>query len=195
MGLAATRTGLTVAEYLAFERTSSDRHEYVEGDLFAMSGGSRAHSLIAVNLVSALHGALLDRPCEVHASNLRVKIATTSRYVYPDVSVTCGELVFEDAHVDTLLNPTVVFEVLSETTEAYDRGDKFALYQKLPSLSEYLLVSQKEVRIEHFLRQASGQWLLTVLGEGANLTLESIRVTLSVERIYSKVSLAPEKTA
>ena len=193
MGLAATRTGLTVADYLSCERISEVKHEYVDGALFAMSGGSRAHSLIAVNLVSALHAALLDRPCEVHASDLRVKIATSSRYVYPDVTVVCGELVFEDSHVDTLLNPTAIFEVLSETTEAYDRGDKFALYQSLPSLSEYLLVSQKEMRVEHFQRQSSGQWLLTVLGQGASFTLGSIAVTLDVDRVYAKVPMAPAR--
>lgn len=191
MGQAARRTGLSPAEYLAFERASEQKHEYANGELFAMSGCSREHSLLAGNIQRELGNALLDRACEVHTSDMRVKIASTGRYVYPDASVVCGEPVFEDAVVDTLLNPNVIVEVLSETSEAYDRGDKFAQYRSVPSVMEYVLVSQKEVHIEHFQRQPDGRWLLSILGPGMHLELESIGVVIDVDRVYRKVPLAP----
>ncbi|MGK3999616.1 Uma2 family endonuclease [Sorangium sp. So ce1024] len=191
MGQAARRTGLSPAEYLAFERASEQKHEYANGEIFAMSGCSREHSLLAGNIQRELGNALLDRACEVHTSDMRVKIASTGRYVYPDASVVCGEPVFEDAEVDTLLNPSVIVEVLSETSEAYDRGDKFAQYRRVPSIMEYVLVSQKEVRIEHFQRQPDGRWLLAILGPGMQLELESIGVVIDVDRVYRKVPLAP----
>jgi Uma2 family endonuclease len=178
-----------VAEYLAFERAAPDKHEYADGELFAMSGCTRAHSLIAGNLAGELRAALLDRPCEVHASDMRVKITTTSRYVYPDISVACGDIAFEDEHVDTLLNPRVIVEVLSDSTEAYDRGDKFAHYQRIPSFTDYVLVSQKDVRVEHFQRQSDGKWLLTILGPGSQLALEAVGVSVPVDRLYLKVQL------
>ncbi|WP_437875777.1 Uma2 family endonuclease [Sorangium sp. So ce513] len=191
MGQAARRTGLSPAEYLAFERASEQKHEYANGEIFAMSGCSREHSLLAGNIQRELGNALLDRASEVHTSDMRVKIASTGRYVYPDASVVCGEPVFEDAEVDTLLNPSVIVEVLSETSEAYDRGDKFAQYRRVPSIMEYVLVSQKEVRIEHFQRQPDGRWLLAILGPGMQLELESIGVVIDVDRVYRKVPLAP----
>ncbi|KYF55278.1 hypothetical protein BE08_43415 [Sorangium cellulosum] len=191
MGQAARRTGLSPAEYLAFERASEQKHEYANGEIFAMSGCSREHSLLSGNIQRELGNALLDRACEVHTSDMRVKIASTGRYVYPDASVVCGEPVFEDAEVDTLLNPSVIVEVLSETSEAYDRGDKFAQYRSVPSVMEYVLVAQKEVRIEHFQRQPDGRWLLAILGPGAQLELESIGVVIDVDRVYRKVPLAP----
>lgn len=191
MGQAARRTGLSPAEYLAFERASEQKHEYANGEIFAMSGCSREHSLLAGNIQRELGNALLDRACEVHTSDMRVKISSTGRYVYPDASVVCGEPVFEDAEVDTLLNPSVIVEVLSETSEAYDRGDKFAQYRRVPSIMEYVLVSQKEVRIEHFQRQPDGRWLLAILGPGMQLELESIGVVIDVDRVYRKVPLAP----
>lgn len=191
MGQAATRTGLSPAEYLAFERTSEQKHEYANGEIFAMSGCTREHSLLAGNIQRELGNALLERACEVHTSDMRVKITSTGRYVYPDVSVVCGDPVFEDAEVDTLLNPNVIVEVLPDSSEAYDRGDKFAQYRSVPSIVEYVLVSQKEVRIEHFQRQPDGRWLLSILGPGMQLDLESIGVVIDVDRVYRKVPLAP----
>ncbi|AUX47288.1 hypothetical protein SOCE26_088060 [Sorangium cellulosum] len=191
MGQPATRTGLSPEEYLAFERASEQKHEYANGEIFAMSGCSRAHSLLAANLQRELGNVMLDRPCEVHTSDMRVKITSTGRYVYPDASVVCGEPAFEDAEVDTLINPNVIFEVLSDTSEGYDRGDKFALYRSVLSVTDYVLVSQKEVRIEHFQRQPDGRWLLSILGPGAQLALESSGVVIDVDRVYLKVPLAP----
>jgi Uma2 family endonuclease len=191
MGHPARHTGLSPAEYLAFERASEQKHEYANGEVFAMSGCTRAHSLLVGNIQRELGNALLDRACEVHTSDLRVKIPSTGRYVYPDASIVCGDPVFEDAEVDTLLNPNVVVDVLSDSSEAYDRGDKFAQYRSVPSIAEYVLVSQKDVRIEHFQRQSDGRWLLSILGPGAQLALESVGVVIEVDRVYIKVPLAP----
>jgi Uma2 family endonuclease len=187
MGQAAVRSALSPQEYLAFERASELRHEYAGGEIFARSGGTREHSLIAVNIIGELSSALLGRACEVHASDMRLKSQATGRYVYPDGSVVCGQPIFEDATRDTLLNPVVVVEVLSDSTEAYDRGDKFALYQTIPSFQEYVLASQKEARIEHFRRLEGGSWLLRILRPGDTLVLESIGCSIPVDRAYLKV--------
>ncbi len=187
MGRAALQTGVSPQEYLAFERASESKHEYAHGEIFAMAGSSREHSLLAGNVHGELRSALLERPCEVHGPDMRVKIAATGRYVYPDVSVVCGEPLFDDAKGDTLLNPAVIVEVLSDSTEAYDRGDKFAQYRSIPSIGDYVLVSQKEARIEHFQRRPGGTWLLTVLGPGERLTLEHAAIEL--DRVYLKVPL------
>lgn len=185
----ASRRDLSRDEYLAFERASSEKHEYANGEVFGMSGCTREHSLITGNIHGELRAALLDRPCEVHTSDMRVKIASTGRYVYPDASVVCGEPRFEDAHVDTLTNPNLIVEVLSDSSEAYDRGDKFAQYRSLPSMTDFVLVAQTAVRIEHFRRQSDGKWLLTIVGPGERLTLESLGVAIAVDRVYLKVSL------
>ena len=189
----ALRTGLSREEYLALERASCEKHEFASGEMFAMAGGTREHSLICANLLRELGTALLERPCEVHTADLRVKIVATGRYVYPDATVVCDEPRFEDEHADTLLNPNLVIEVLSDSSEAYDRGDKFAQYQGVASVSDYVLVSQKTARIEHFRRQADGKWLLTIVGPGAALALESIGVVIAVDRVYLKVPLPHEE--
>jgi Uma2 family endonuclease len=187
MGDAAVRSRLTPEEYLAFERSSEQRHEFADGEIFAMSGGTREHSLIAVNIAGELRHALLDRPCEVHASDMRVKIQPTGRYLYPDASVVCGRPLFEDATRDTLLNPVLIVEVLSDSSEAYDRGDKFAQYRTIESLKEYVLASQKEARIEHFRRLPDGSWLLRIFQRGDRVGLDSTGIELSVDRAYLKV--------
>jgi len=189
MAETGVRTPLTAEEYLAFERASEQRHEFANGEAFAMSGGTREHSLIAANVTREFGNALLDRPCEVHTSDLRVKLATGSRYVYPDVSVVCGEPRFEDAQRDTLVNPSVIVEVLSDASEAYDRGDKFALYRALPSLRDYVLVSQKTMLVEHFHREDDGSWRLRALGPGDVLALGSIDARVAIESLYLKVAL------
>ncbi|WP_437669541.1 Uma2 family endonuclease [Sorangium sp. So ce131] len=182
---------LSPEQYLAFERSSEQKHEYAGGEVFAMAGGTREHSLIAANVVGELRSALRARPCEAHASDLRIKNATTGRYVYPDASVVCGQALFEDDHRDTLLNPTAVFEVLSDSSESYDRGGKFALYRGIPSITDYVLLSQKQVEIEHFRRQPDGTWLLRVLGPGERLHITSIGCDLAVDELYLKVFAPP----
>ena len=187
MGEAAVRTRLTPQEYLALERASEMKHEYVDGEIFAMSGGTRAHSLVGGNVLGELRAALSERDCEVHGSDMRIKIAATGRYVYPDASVVCGDALFEDEEEDTLLNPKVIVEVLSRSTEPYDRGDKFENYQSLASLCEYVLLSQKKVRVEHYSLQPDSAWILRVLGAGERLALPSIGCEIAVDRLYLKV--------
>jgi Uma2 family endonuclease len=186
MGQAAVRTGLSERDYLEIERASPIRHEYAEGEIFAMSGGTLEHSAVAANIIRELGNALLGR-CRVLTSDMRVKIAARSRYVYPDASVVCGTPAFEDERRDTLLNPRVIVEVLSDSTEAYDRGDKFAQYRAVPSVLEYVLASQKEPRIEVFARQPDGSWKLRVHGPGERAALDSVGCALDVDRVYADV--------
>ncbi len=178
----------TELEYLDQERRAERRSEFYRGRIYAMAGASRAHNLIIVNLVRELSQKLKGRPCEVYASDMKVCIKPTGLYTYPDVTVVCGEPRFDDAQSDILLNPKIIIEVLSPSTEAYDRGDKFEHYRRLASLSDYILVSQHRCRIELFSRQADGRWLLVEISEpGANLTLDSIGCVLPLAEIYERV--------
>ena len=187
---------LTPQEYLAIERAAQERSEYLDGGMVTMTGGSRNHNLIAGNVFGELRQQLKDRSSEVYANDLRVRVSDTGLYTYPDVVVVRGEPRFEDEHFDTLLNPTLIVEVLSPTTESYDRGKKFEHYRALGSLAEYLLVSQDEPRIERFLRQDGGVWLFVeVAGLDAALALPSIGCELRLAEVYRKVrfpsSLSP----
>jgi Uma2 family endonuclease len=184
MGHAAARARLSPEEYLELERSSDQRHEYADGEVFAMAGGSLEHSTIAANILGELRNAVLGRGCRVLTSDMRIKISATGRYVYPDGSVVCGRPELEGDKRDTLLNPTVIVEVLSDSTEAYDRGDKFAQYRTLPSLREFVLASQKEPRIEVFTWQPDGSWVLRVFGEGERAALASIGCDIEVVRAY-----------
>lgn len=177
----------TPAEYLALERGSPEKSEYVNGRIYAMAGTSRVHSLIVTNLIRVLGTQLLGRPCEVHGSDLRVKVQQTGMYTYPDVVALCGEPRLEDAELDTLLNPSVIVEVLSPSTESYDRGEKFAHYRRLDSLQEYVLVAQVRRRIEHFRREGD-HWVLTEISEAdGELILSSLGCTLRLADIYDRV--------
>src|SRR5436190_16681809 len=147
------KTRITPQEYLELERKAATKSEYLDGEMFAMSGVLREHSIIVINITSELNSQFVERPCEVHGPDMRVKVSATGLYTYPDVAAVCGEPAFEDAHVDTLTNPQLIIEVLSDSTESYDRGKKFAHYRTIDSLREYVLVSQTECRIERFLRQ------------------------------------------
>lgn len=175
---------LSPEDYLAFERASDEKHEYADGDIFAMSGGTMAHSLIAMNMGGELRNALAGRPCRVLSSDMRVKLVPGPRYVYPDVSVVCGAPLLEDGIGDTLLNPAIAVEVLSESSEAYDRGDKFVRYRALPSLQEYVLVSQKEARVEVYSRQADDAWVLRTYGPSQTADLPTARCSVEVDRVY-----------
>lgn len=188
---AAEKRRWTSAEYLAMERSSPQKHEYCNGEIFAMAGASEAHNLIVTNVVGELRSALRSRPCKVYPSDMRVKIPATGLYTYADASVTYDRPSFEDDKVDTLLNPQVIFEVLSESTEDYDRGTKFKNYRSIPSLHDYVLVSQNEVLVEHFVRQPDGSWLLRERRAGEPLKLTSIDCTLDIDELYLKVFAAP----
>lgn len=187
MPQAAANTRLTPAEYLAFERESEVRHEYIDGEIYAMAGGSFEHSLIIGNLIRELGTALKGRHCFVCPTDMRIRIAASTRYTYPDVAVVCGEPRFEGDRRDILLNPLVIVEVLSESTERYDRGAKFAHYRTLPSLADYVLVSQTEPLVEHFHHTADGGWVLHVFAGGDALTLASLDCSIPIAEIYDKV--------
>jgi Uma2 family endonuclease len=184
----------TVEAYLAFERSAPQRHEYLGGKIYAMAGASAAHNLIMGNAYASLHAQLRKRPCTVYPSDMRLKVSRTGLYTYPDISVICGEPQFEDDQHDILLNPTVIIEVLSPSTEMYDRGKKFQHYRTLASLQEYLLIAQDSYRVEHYTRQANDQWLLSdVSGADASILLASIECTLLVADLHEKVVFEPEK--
>lgn len=188
MGQAALPTKVSEQEYLAFERAADERHEYADGEIFAMSGGTWEHSLIASNINGELRSALLERECAVHGSDMRIHIPSAiGRYTYADALVVCGQPVFTDEVRDTLVNPIVIVEVLSDSTEKYDRGDKFEQYQRIVSLRDYVLVSQKKVRVEHFRKQADGTWVLRATGPGDRVVLESVGCELAVDMAYLKV--------
>ncbi len=182
------KTLLTEEEYLAIERRAEFRSEFHGGEMFAMAGASRRHNRIVTNLVSALDNQLRERPCNVYSSDMRVKIPATGLYTYPDVVVTCGEEEFADEEFDILLNPVATIEVLSDSTEAYDRGKKFEHYQSIASLSTYILVSQSAARVEKYVKQGGGAWLYTEAHEGgAVVEIAAILCDLKLEDVYAKV--------
>ena len=192
METAAAQALLTTEEYLAKERKALTKSEYRDGQIQAMPGASRKHNLIAGNTFAELHVQLRNRVCEVYQNDMRVKVSAAGTYTYPDVVVVCEEPRFEDTHFDTLLNPTVLIEVLSPSTAAYDRGDKFASYQKLDSLCEYVLISQDSVCVEHYLRQEQ-DWNLTEFCSLDDVfSLVSIGCELSLRAIYAKVQFSQE---
>ncbi len=178
---------VTPGEYLALERKADIRSEFIEGRMFAMSGATRRHSLIAGNFYREISSQMRDRTCEAHMNDMRVKVSPTGLYTYPDIVAVCGEVVFEDKEIATLINPMVIVEVLSESTEAYDRGEKFAHYRRLETLREYVLVAQDKIRIEHFRREGE-EWILSeVSAPGATLHLGSIDCHVGVAAIYEKI--------
>ena len=182
---------ITVADYLALERQAQTKSEYLNGHIYAMSGASRSHNRITFNLARRIGNQLGASRCEAYVNDMRVKVSPTGLYTYPDVTVVCGEPRFEDAKVDTLLNPTVIIEVLSDSTEAYDRGGKFAHYRALESLSDYLLIAQDQPRIEHFRRQKDGQWLYSAAdGLEAQVAIATIGCVLHLAEVYERVSFA-----
>lgn len=197
MAVAQSTRRLTEAEYLAAERAADTKSEFFEGEVFAMSGGSPVHSLIATNLLTALNNRLKSRKCVPFNSDLRLKVEASGLVTYPDVSVVCGPLHFTDAEEDTVTNPTLVAEVLSDTTEAWDRGKKFENYRLMPSLKEYLLVSQRHPHIEQFVRQGSEEWRLReASGLDASLTLGALRISLPLAEVFARVEFgsAPRRS-
>ena len=178
---------LSAEEYPAIERSSDFRSECIDGEMMAMATGSWEHSLIIGNALADLKQQLRGGPCKVHASDLRVQ-APDGLQTYPDVVVVCGEPAFADEHRDMVTNPKLIIEVLSPTTESYDRGRKFESYRTIPSLEEYVLVSQDRPRVERFLRQPEGAWLFVeVAGLQEAISLPSLGCHLSLEALYEGV--------
>lgn len=184
----------TLEEYFGRDQGAAERHEYYEGEAFAMSGGTFEHSRITANIIGELRDRLRGTPCGVQESNLRIRVARTTLYTYPDASVLCGEPQFDplDAGRRTLINPTLIVEVLSPSTESWDRGGKFANYRQIDSLREYVLVSSDTPRVETYWRQSDGRWVFdAALGREAVARLNSISVDLPLAEVYRGV-VVPE---
>ena len=189
MSSIAARTYLTPQEYLAFERKATTKHEYLAGEIVAMSGASFAHNFITGDIFGELRAQLQGRRCKAATNDMRVKVSKTGSYFYPDVVVFCGEPQAEDNESDTLLNPTVIIEVLSPSTEARDRGEKFWHYQQLASSQECVLVSQDRVCVEHYLREGA-YWLRTEFRALEDIMpLSSIECELRLRDIYNSVEM------
>jgi Uma2 family endonuclease len=176
---------VTADEYIARERRSQTKNELIHGTIVAMAGASPKHNAIAANVIIALGASLKGGPCSVLTSDQRVHVEETDLYTYPDVTVVCDKPQFHPKYPDTLLNPKVIVEVLSDSTQEYDRGPKFAHYRRLPSFEEYLCVSQSEKRVEHSRRLETGQWLLTEhKGDDAVVALTALGCELRLADIY-----------
>lgn len=184
----------TLEEYLRFEESSQEKHEFRNGEIICMSGGTYDHSLIASNLLRSLSNQLAASGCRVLGSDLRVRIPKKLRYCYPDVTVVCEAPQFDPASGrSTIMNPQVLVEVLSPSTEAMDRGEKLHHYLEIESLREYLLVSQTEARVDAFFHQAQGDWVLgSATGLRAIFKFRSLSATLSMKEIYSGVTVPPQ---
>jgi Uma2 family endonuclease len=187
------KTFMTEAEYLDLDRRSEVHNEYLHGEVFEMAAVSRWHALIETNVISHLHLQLEDGPCEVY-TDLRLRVAPAPLYTYPDVMVVCADARFADDQKDTLLNPMLIVEILSPSTQDYDRGGKFEHYRRLPSLVEYLIVEQDAPRVELRARQSEFLWLFTAI-EGLDqiVQLASIACALPLAKVYNKITWPPQE--
>jgi Uma2 family endonuclease len=189
MGLALKKPKLyTSAEYLEFERQSEVKHELIDGEIFEMAGAVRNHNRISTNVLRLLDNQLLERECNVYGSDMRVKITATEKYTYPDIVAVCGEEIFEDKTQDTLLNPQLIIEVLSKSTEGYDRGAKFEYYQTIESFTEYVLITQEPFRVEQYVRKNINEWTYFEFRKPEDIVkLNSIDCQISLQDIYHKI--------
>lgn len=184
----------TVKEYLRIERDSMQKHEYRDGQVVAMAGATPAHVAIATNVAGELRTRLRGTPCRPYSADLRVRISGTPLYTYPDVSVICGPLEFDeqDERRETVTNPRVIVEVLSPSTEAYDRGEKLRRYLRIPSFSEYVLVSQAAAVVETYARQPDGLWVFHIYeGMGVTARLRSLEIDLPLAEVYAGGDFPP----
>lgn len=182
------KTFISPEQYLAIERQAESKSEYFNGEMFAMAGASESHVLIVTNVVAELRGQLRGRPCTVYSTDLRVRVSPTGLYTYPDVVVVCGQPQFADEQRDTLLNPTLIVEVLSESTQDYDRGGKFEHYRAIASFHEYVLIAQDRYHVEHFAKQQDNRWLLSETNRPEDtIPLPSIDCVLALTEVYDKV--------
>ena len=185
-----TNATLTPDEYLAVERESEFRSEYVDGVVYAMTGASLNHIQVVSNITAELIVQLRGRPCRALSNEMKVRVPDSRRFFYPDVTVVCGEPQFHDERTDTILNPVLIIEVLSPSTEAFDRGLKFQSYQKLESLREYVLVAQDKYVVEQYVRRDDGKWIYSAtIGRESSLSLPSVECTLNLQSVYDRVDL------
>lgn len=184
---------LTPEEYFAWEETQLEKYEYIDGEVYAMGGGSKNHSLIAVKLTTLLFNHLEGSGCETGNSDLRVNIAETHNYTYPDASVTCDE---RDKNTSQYITyPCLIVEVLSKSTEAYDRGSKFRIYRQNPALIDYLLVSSTQIAMDLYHKNDAGEWIIVNYQEGDTIELKSINLSFPIEQVYRGLNLTPEDWA
>jgi Uma2 family endonuclease len=183
MGDAATISAMTAADYLAWERTQPAKHEFHLGEVFAMAGGSPRHNFLSGAMIAELRAALRGRGCHVLTSDQRIAAEQERRYVYADSVVVCGAMKTEPGTSDVLANPRMIVEVLSRSTEAHDRGEKWEAYQRLASLTDYLLVAQTSVRVEHYQREADGSWRYRVMSSGDAVTLAN-GASVAIDAVY-----------
>lgn len=193
MGLAKlkTQSHFTPEEYLNFERESDSRHEFLDGEIYAMAGESLSNSRVCMNLAREVGNKLKGKSCEALSPNMKVKTSTASLFAYPDLTIVCGEPQFHDTKKDVLTNPKVIFEVLSPSTADYDRAQKFLRYRMgNETLTDYILVSQEHCFVEHFVKQTDGNWLYRSLSEISDiLRIETIDCEIGLEEIYDRVEL------
>src|SRR5215218_8395755 len=181
----------TLEEYLALERAAEYKSEYLDGQILAMSVASKAHNIITAHLVRLLDTQFDGQPCQVYGSDMRVRVSATGLYTYPDVSALCGAQQFSGAHQDSLLNPMVIFEVLSPSTELYDRTEKFDHYRRLESLTNYVLVAQDRVRVDHYTLRGDSWILNTITRLDETLHLTAIDAALPLAFVYANVEFPP----
>lgn len=191
MAQPAGKLKVTIAEYLALEEASETKHEYLDGQVYDMAGGTPEHALLVANVSGELRTQLRDRPCRAFSSELRVRVQETGLLTYPDVSVVCGKLRRDVDDPNAIVNPIVLVEVLSKSTEGYDRADKFAHYRRIASLREYVLISYQMKRIEVYRRAEEGAWIMHEVDSGS-IDLVSIGCVLSVDEVYRGVFEEPE---
>jgi len=179
---------LTEEEYLEYERKAETKSEYYRGELFAMAGARASHNIILSNLIRDLGNSLRKKPCTVFPSDMRVRVSSTGLYTYPDISIVCEKPIYLDSKEDTLLNPFVILEILSDSTESYDRGAKFQMYRNIPELKEYVLVSTKYKKIESFVRNTD-LWVLYESIDSNPFLIQSLGIEISLEDMYEKVEI------
>jgi Uma2 family endonuclease len=185
---------ITEEMYLQRERTSLEKYEYYDGEVYAMAGASEQHNIIAMNVAALLHTHLRGRSCRAYPSDMRVKVIKTGLYTYPDFTIVCGQSQFIDLDKrDTLVNPTVIIEILSPSTERYDRGLKFQHYRTIESLHEYMLIAQDKYHIERFTRQENNEWVLSeAIGIESSIPIASIQAHMRLDDVYEQVALTSE---
>ncbi len=184
----------TAAEYFELERQAEYKSEFVNGEIFALAGASEPHNLIATNCTGELRQQLKGKPCKLYSSDMRVQLSESRRYTYPDVLVVCGNAEFIDEKRDTLTNPTLIIEILSPSTEGYDRGKKFESYRQLNSLQTYMLISQDRPLVEVFERQEDESWRFNAYrGLNASVPLPTVGCDLSLREVYDRIDLETEE--
>ncbi|MEG4015227.1 MULTISPECIES: Uma2 family endonuclease [unclassified Microcoleus] len=183
---------ITPEEYFAWEEQQLEKHEYIDGQVYAMSGGSVNHSRIAVRLTTLFSNHLENSSCETGNSDLRVNVIGTKNYIYPDASITCDDR--DKTTTQYITYPCLIVEVLSPSTESYDRGGKFRMYRKNPVLQDYLLVSSTSIEMDLYHKNDAGEWLIINYQAGDTIELKSINLSFAIEQVYRNLDLTPETT-